>query len=170
MPLKNLIYELNFDQSIFTNPETKESKPETDINIIIDEFSNVFNKLSLAEISDVIKGYPVTMIKADGNIEKVNVSNEVKKLLTAVYDDSILNIINTSEGTQFKRNVIIPATLANPLTGLINGSATEVEVAVIYDKKAPVNNLRYSKSIDSQDGSARISPLQLRLENNALGD
>jgi len=32
-------------------------------------------------------------------IEKISVSEEVKTLLKAVYDDSILNIVNTSEGT-----------------------------------------------------------------------
>jgi hypothetical protein len=32
--------------------------------------------------------------------------------------------------------------------------SSTVKVAVIRDMKAPVNNLRYSDEIDSQDGSA----------------
>ena len=87
-----------------------------------------------------------------------------------IYDKTIIEIINTAQGTQFKRNVIIPATLQHPLTGLINGVATKVNAAVVYDMAAPVNNLRESDSIDSQDGSAQMSPIQVILENNSLGD
>ena len=87
-----------------------------------------------------------------------------------IYDKTIIEIINTAQGTQFKRNVIIPATLQHPLTGLINGVANQVNVAVAKDMSAPVNNLRESDSIDSQDGSSTMSPIQVILENNSLGD
>lgn len=90
--------------------------------------------------------------------------------MQAIYDKSIIEIINTAQGTQFKRNVIIPATLQHPLTGLINGVANIVHVAVAKDMAAPVNNLRESDEIDSQDGSSMMSPIQVILENNALGD
>jgi len=42
IPLKKLIYKLNFDDIIFINPITGEPKSETEINNIIDEFSNIF--------------------------------------------------------------------------------------------------------------------------------
>ena len=87
-----------------------------------------------------------------------------------IYDKTIIEIINTAQGTQFKRNVIIPATLQHPLTGLINGVASKVNAAVAYDMSAPVNNLRESDEIDSQDGSSTMSPIQVILENNSLGD
>lgn len=87
-----------------------------------------------------------------------------------IYDKTIIEIINTAEGTQFKRNVIIPATLQHPLTGLINGVANQVNVAVVKDMPAPVNNLRESDSIDSQDGSSTMSSIQVIFENNSLGD
>lgn len=87
-----------------------------------------------------------------------------------IYDKTIIEIVNTAQGTQFKRNVIIPATLQHPLTGLINGVTNKVNVAVAYDMPAPVNNLRESDEIDSQDGSAQMSPIQVILENNSLGD
>lgn len=73
-----------------------------------------------------------------------------------IYDKTIIEIINTAQGTQFKRNVIIPATLQHPLTGLINGVASKVNAAVAYDMSAPVNNLRESDEIDSQDGSSTM--------------
>lgn len=87
-----------------------------------------------------------------------------------IYDKTIIEIINTAQGTQFKRNVIIPATLQHPLTGMINGVANKVNAAVAYDMSAPVNNLRESDEIDSQDGSSTMSPIQVILENNSLGD
>lgn len=90
--------------------------------------------------------------------------------MQSIYDKSIIEIVNTAEGTQFKRNVIIPATLQHPLTGLINGVANKVHAAVARDIAAPVNNLRESDSIDSQDGSSMMSPIQVILENNSLGD
>ena len=90
--------------------------------------------------------------------------------MQSIYDKSIIEIVNTAEGTQFKRNVIIPATLQHPLTGLINGVANKVHAAVVRDIAAPVNNLRESDSIDSQDGSSMMSPIQVILENNSLGD
>lgn len=87
-----------------------------------------------------------------------------------IYNESIVAIINTAEGTQFKRNVIATATLQHPVTGKIDGISNEVTCAVIYDMKAPVNNLRESDEIDAQDGSAQMSPIQVHLENNSLGD
>lgn len=99
-----------------------------------------------------------------------NYTGKWEKQVNIIYDKSIIEVINTGQGTQFKRNVIIPATLETPLTGLIDGMSNEVNVAVVYDMQAPVNNLRYSKEIDSQDGSARMSYIQYKLENNGLGD
>lgn len=93
-----------------------------------------------------------------------------KPSMQDIYDKTIIEIINTAQGTQFKRNVIIPATLQHPLTGLINGVANRVNAAVAYDMPAPVNNLRESDEIDSQDGSSTMSPIQVILENNSLGD
>lgn len=93
--------------------------------------------------------------------------NEYAKKL---YDMSIISIINTAEGTQFKRNVIVPATLQHPVIGKIDGVAPEAIVAVVRDTKAPVNTLRESDKIDSQDGSAQMSPIAVRQENLSLGD
>lgn len=124
------------------------SEDITDQQIL--EFHEVFYDKSLAELKDY--------------------SGLYEQNIKIIYDSSILETTNTAQGTQFKRNVIIPATLETPITGMINGMANEVNVAVVYDMEAPVNNLRYSSAIDSQDGSARISYIQYKLENNGLGD
>lgn len=111
----------------------------------------------------------------DGFIEEFSQARAINDLdgnpnMQDIYDKTIIEIINTAQGTQFKRNVIIPATLQHPLTGMINGVANKVNVAVAYDMSAPVNNLRESDEIDSQDGSSTMSPIQVILENNSLGD
>lgn len=111
----------------------------------------------------------------DGFIEEFSQARAINDLdgnphMQDIYDKTIIEIINTAQGTQFKRNVIIPATLQHPLTGMINGVANKVNAAVAYDMSAPVNNLRESDEIDSQDGSSTMSPIQVILENNSLGD
>lgn len=111
----------------------------------------------------------------DGFIEEFSQARAINDLdgnphMQDIYDKTIIEIINTAQGTQFKRNVIIPATLQHPLTGMINGIANKVNAAVAYDMSAPVNNLRESDEIDSQDGSSTMSPIQVILENNSLGD
>ena len=111
----------------------------------------------------------------DGFIEEFSQARAINDLdgnpnMQDIYDKTIIEIINTAQGTQFKRNVIIPATLQHPLTGMINGVANKVNAAVAYDMSAPVNNLRESDEVDSQDGSSTMSPIQVILENNSLGD
>lgn len=111
----------------------------------------------------------------DGFIEEFSQARAINDLdgnpnMQDIYNKTIIEIINTAQGTQFKRNVIIPATLQHPLTGMINGVANKVNAAVAYDMSAPVNNLRESDEIDSQDGSSTMSPIQVILENNSLGD
>ena len=94
-----------------------------------------------------------------------------QKLIDYVYQESLLKMINTSQGTQFKRNVIIPATLQYCQQNTLNGISKNIRCAVIYDEPAPVFNYRgsHEKSIDSADGSAKITPFQSILENKSLG-
>ncbi len=132
---------------------------------------NVANK----ELENLLVGNKIKFESLDHFIEEFSKARAINDLdgnpnMQDIYDKTIIEIINTAQGTQFKRNVIIPATLQHPLTGLINGVATKVNAAVVYDMAAPVNNLRESDSIDSQDGSAQMSPIQVILENNSLGD
>ena len=132
---------------------------------------NVANK----ELENLLVGNKIKFESLDRFIEEFSKARAINDLdgnpnMQDIYDRTIIEIINTAQGTQFKRNVIIPATLQHPLTGLINGVATKVNAAVVYDMAAPVNNLRESDSIDSQDGSAQMSPIQVILENNSLGD
>lgn len=131
------------------------------LNISNKELENLLvdNKIGFESLDHFIEEFSKAINDLDGNPN-----------MQDIYDRTIIEIINTAQGAQFKRNVVIPATLQHPLTGLINGVATKVNAAVVYDMTAPVNNLRESDSIDSQDGSAQMSPIQVILENNSLGD
>lgn len=92
------------------------------------------------------------------------------EILQRIYDRSILKIINVAQGTQFKRNVIIPATLQYCQQNTKDGIPPKTKCAVIYDEKAPVHNYRgETKTVDSADGSAQITPFQSIMENLALG-
>lgn len=94
----------------------------------------------------------------------------IGSILYRIYDRSIIKIINTAQGTQFKRNVIIPATLQYCQQGTRVGITSKIKGAVIYDEKAPVHNYRgETDSVDSSDGSAQINPFQSILENLSLG-
>lgn len=105
--------------------------------------------------------------KCDDVSDLANYDNPVIK---QIYDKSIIKIINTAQGTQFKRNVIIPATLQYCQQGTKNGVSKKIKCAVIYDEKAPVNNYRgETGKVDSADGSAQINPFQSILENLSLG-
>ena len=95
---------------------------------------------------------------------------DIHEILQRIYDKSILKIINTAQGTQFKRNVIIPATLQYCQQNIKEGIPPKVKCAVIYDEKAPVHNYRgETGNVDSADGSAQITPFQSIMENLALG-
>lgn len=138
--------------------------------------SPIETKKTRKTLEDILNDNEISFNSLDNFIEEFSSMKAIddldgkSKTMQAIYDKTIIEIINTAQGTQFKRNVIIPATLQHPLTGLINGVANKVNVAVAYDMPAPVNNLRESDEIDSQDGSAQMSPIQVILENNSLGD
>ena len=91
-------------------------------------------------------------------------------IINHIYEESIIRLTNAAQGAQFKRNVIIPATLQYCQQGTKDGITSKIKCAVIYDKEASVFNYRgQSKGIDSADGSAQINPFQSILENKSLG-
>lgn len=85
--------------------------------------------------------------------------------------DKISTIIeNVSQGTQLKRNVIIPATLHYMHNDLLNGVAKKIKVAIIQDMPAHVFNFRGdTDKTDSMDGSGFTTAEQSILENLSLG-
>ena len=99
------------------------------------------------------------------------IPTNISSFIDDVYHQSMTMIANVAQGTQFKRNVIIPATLQYCQPKVINGISAKTKCAVIRDEKASVYNYRgdHEDDIDSADGSAQINPFQSILENKALG-
>jgi hypothetical protein len=104
------------------------------------------------------------------DVDLDNVVINIKPFIEKIYHKSMESIVNTAQGTQFKRNVIIPATLQYCRQMAFDGVPEKIRCAVIRDVKAPVYNYRGDKegSIDAADGSARITPFQSILENKSL--
>lgn len=85
--------------------------------------------------------------------------------------NSLMTIIeNISQGTQLKRNVIIPATMHYMHNDFMEGISKKIKVAVIHDMPAKVFNFSGEENkTDSMDGSAYTTAQQSILENKTLG-
>ncbi len=105
------------------------------------------------------------------DLKYTTIPANISSFIDDVYHQSMTMIANVAQGTQFKRNVIIPATLQYCQPKVINGISAKTKCAVIRDEKAPVYDYRgdHEDDIDSADGSAQINPFQSILENKALG-
>ena len=88
-----------------------------------------------------------------------------------LYAEIIRKVEVGAQGTQLKRNVIIPATLQYMQQGNLNGIPAKLKVAVIKDTKAKIWNFRGDRATeDAHDGSAYINPFISILENKSLQD
>lgn len=125
-----------------------------------------FPEANFKEVQKIIQ-----TVHSVSDLRTLEVNDAIKSDIAKIYHSTITTISNVAQGTQFKRNVIIPATLQYCEQNTINGISSTIKCAVIYDEKAPVFNYRgsHEKSIDSADGSAKINPFQSILENKALG-
>lgn len=85
--------------------------------------------------------------------------------------DRLINIvINISQGTQLKRNVIVPATMHYEHLDLLEGIYRTLKVAIIHDMPSIVYNFVGDRGkTDSMDGSALTIAEQSILENKTLG-
>lgn len=118
------------------------------------------------------------LIKQSEDLAKqLNLLNRAK---SAINDELIYSREAGGQGAQLKRNVIIPATMRHYLQDQIDGIPAQMEIAVIDDIKAFVQNFdgsgcydkgKYgSSTIDAHDGFAYINPIMSILENNSLQD
>ena len=92
------------------------------------------------------------------------------------YNNLIKKIEAVAQGTQFKRNVIVPGTLQYMQMNALNGISSKIKVAVIDDVQAAIWNFRGDgagskpKTEDAHDGSALENPFISILENLSLQD
>lgn len=115
--------------------------------------------LHMSDVMALNDSYDLSLLRKSSN-------PEVKHLA-----ESLVNIvINVSQGTQLKRNVIIPATMHYMHNDMLEGVSKKIKVAFIHDMPAKVFNFSGdSDTIDSMDGSAVTTIEQSILENRSLG-
>lgn len=129
---------------------------------------------------NIIQEFNKNLYALDGNIyQKYEAKDNFKDLiwvkqhsdLKPLYDKVITKIEAVAQGTQLKRNVIIPATLQYIQQNVLNGVPAKMKVAVIKDTQAKIFNFRGdSDTEDAHDGSAYINPFVSILENRGLQD
>ena len=89
--------------------------------------------------------------------------------LEAAYDDQIYAMENLGQNAQFKRNVIMSATMTKMVPSL-EGICEQMNIACISDVPADVFNFSVkTDAVDAHDGSAQLSPFWSILENKSLG-
>ena len=115
--------------------------------------------LHMSDVMALNDSYDLSLLRKSSNPEAKHLAG------------SIINIvINVSQGTQLKRNVIIPATMHYMHNDMLEGVSKKIKVAFIHDMPAKVFNFSGdSDKIDSMDGSAFVTAEQSILENRTLG-
>lgn len=89
--------------------------------------------------------------------------------LEAAYNDQIYAMENLGQNAQFKRNVIMSATMTKMVPSL-EGICEQMNVACISDVPADMFNFSgKTDAVDAHDGSAQLSPFWSILENKSLG-
>lgn len=108
------------------------------------------------------------LIANGAKTEGVPLENTIADL-EAAYDDQIYAMENLGQNAQFKRNVIMSATMTKMVPSL-EGICEQMNVACISDVPADMFNFSgKTDTIDAHDGSAQLSPFWSILENKSLG-
>lgn len=125
---------------------------------IIEKTINI-GKLHMSDVMALNDSYDLSLLRKSSNLDAKRIA------------DSIINIIiNVSQGTQLKRNVIIPANLHYVHNDMLEGVSKKIKVAFIRDMPSKVFNFfGESATTDSMDGSAFTIAEQSILENKGLG-
>ena len=125
---------------------------------------NVLTFYDLKKMIDNGKELIANGAKAEG----VPLENTIADL-EAAYDDQIYAMENLGQNAQFKRNVIMSATMTKMVPSL-EGICEQMNIACISDVPADVFNFSgKTDSVDAHDGSAQLSPFWSILENKSLG-
>lgn len=125
---------------------------------------NVLTFYDLKKMIDNGKELIANGAKAEG----VPLENTIADL-EAAYDDQIYAMENLGQNAQFKRNVIMSATMTKMVPSL-EGICEQMNIACISDVPADVFNFSgKTDAVDAHDGSAQLSPFWSILENKSLG-
>lgn len=108
------------------------------------------------------------LIANGAKVEGVPLENTIADL-EAAYNDQIYAMENLGQNAQFKRNVIMSATMTKMVPSL-EGICEQMNIACISDVPADVFNFSgKTDAVDAHDGSAQLSPFWSILENKSLG-
>lgn len=108
------------------------------------------------------------LIANGAKVEGVPLENTIVDL-EAAYNDQIYAMENLGQNAQFKRNVIMSATMTKMVPSL-EGICEQMNIACISDVPADVFNFSgKTDAVDAHDGSAQLSPFWSILENKSLG-
>lgn len=100
-----------------------------------------------------------------GGVSLANTIADLQK----TYDKQIYLMENLGQNAQFKRNVIMSATMTKMVPSL-EGICEKMNIACISDVPANVFNFNgKTDEVDAHDGSAQLSPFWSILENKSLG-
>ena len=165
-----ILFKEDFDLFLTTDEETFLSRKPNALSYkqsidrvlsdsdIIDKTINI-GGLHMSDVMALNDSYDLSLLRKSSNPEARHLA------------ESIINIIiNVSQGTQLKRNVIIPGTMHYMHNDMLEGVSKKIKAAFIHDMPAKVFNFSGdSDKIDSMDGSALTTAEQSILENRSLG-
>lgn len=156
---------LTMDQDTFLQRKPQGLDWKQSIDRILNSDESIINKtinvgnLYMSDIMALNDGYDLYSLSLSANPEARKMAEDISTVIE-----------NMAQGTQLKRNVIIPATLHYMHNDLLNGVAKKIKVAIIKDMPAYVFNFQGDNDkIDSMDGSAVVTAEQSILENLSLG-
>lgn len=157
----NSITRNNYDE-ILTEKNIRDTKLNIQLNPLLEKYYDLNQLISINYTSSIVG--PSYNHPAKGKF--IPTEQDLVDGITATELEE-----SARQLAQYKRMVILPATLTSFIQNSINGITPKYKVSVIGDLTAPVYN--YSGSTSSQDvhdGGAWSNPLINKLENNSLLD
>lgn len=152
--------DFNPNDDYFSDGSKKSSKDKRILKSINDSTLSYLQTHSLTEIGLKLQTNPGLFTQEQYN------------WILDKYKDLLYRCIATSEGSQYKRNVIIPATGDFLHPNEFYGVTKNTKVAIVKDPKSTVFNTRgdISKKENACDGGAFVLPLQAIFECGSLGE
>lgn len=156
---------LTMDEETFLQRKPNGLAWKQSIDLLLNSDQNIKDKTI-----NVGNLYMYDVMALNDSFDLYQMSRSHNKDVNTLADKLITIVENISQGTQLKRNVIIPATMHYMHNDLLEGVSKKLKVAIIHDMPAKVFNFSGDAGkIDSMDGSALVIAEQSILENKTLG-
>lgn len=137
------------------------------LNKLIGNNKNLLKQLAQLKLPEHLTFYDLNQVR--NTLQENPKASELYNIVNFLYNDQIYAMENLGQNAQFKRNVIMSATMTKMVPSL-EGITDTMKIACIDDIKAAVFNFTGQKdNVDAHDGSALVSGLWSILENKSLG-